>query len=200
MLALWRALDGFGAEVCELELEADRLRARGTQLGAEPVPYRLDYELATEPGFVTAELHAVARGGGWERRLALRRDTDGAWSAEGGVNGDLHLPPPGGDPEPFAEAIDCDLGRSPLTNTLPVLRCRLLAAAAAPQDFVMAWVSVPDLGVHRSEQRYEPVSTDAEGAVIRYVGRHREFVGDLRFDRRGLVVHYPELAELVAGA
>jgi hypothetical protein len=198
MLALWRGLDGFGAEACELELEADRLRARGTQLGAEPVPYRLDYELQTEPGFATAHLHAVARGGGWERRLALRRDDGGSWSVEGGIDGELDLPPPGGDAGPFAEALDCDLGRSPLTNTLPVLRCGLLAADAEPRDFVMAWVSVPDLGVHRSEQRYEPVSADAEGGVVRYVGRHRDFVGELRFDRRGLVVRYPELAELVA--
>jgi uncharacterized protein len=197
-LLVWRGLDEFRAEVCELELEADRLRARGTQLGAEPVPYRLDYELETEPGFATAALHAVARGGGWERRLALSRDAGGSWRVEGGVDGDLDLPPPGGDPEPFAEAIDCDLGRSPLTNTMPVLRCGLLEPGAEPQDFVMAWVSVPDLAVHRSEQRYEPVSADADGAVVRYVGRHREFVGELRFDRRGLVVHYPELAERVA--
>ena len=197
MLLLWRALDGFGAEAAEVDLTHDRLRARGTQLGSDPLPYRLDYELETAPGFATARLRAEARGDGWTRRLDLRRGGEG-WTVDAGAEGDADLPPPGGETQGFAEAIDCDLGRSPLTNTLPVLRVGLGEVGAPARDFVMAWVSVPDLGVHRSEQRYEPVSTDADGAVIRYVGRHRDFVGELRFDRRGLVVRYPELAELLA--
>jgi hypothetical protein len=197
MLLLWRALDGFGAEACELELDDDRLRASGTQLGAEPVPYRLDYELETAPGFATSRLLAASRGDGWRRRLELRRDADGLWSFDADSDRDAGLPPIGADLEGIAEAVDCDLGRSPLTNTLPVLRTGLLEPGAAPRDFVMAWISVPDLAVHRSEQRYEPVSTDDDGHVIRYVGRHRDFVGELRFDRRGLVVRYPQLAELV---
>jgi hypothetical protein len=57
----------------------------------------------------------------------------------------------------------------------------------------MAWVKVPDLSVHRSEQRYEPV----DERTVRYVGKHRSFVGELELDRDGLVVRYPELAERV---
>ena len=53
-------------------------------------------------------------------------------------------------------ALDCDLGLSPLTNFMPIRRRRLLDGGEA-HEFLMAWVSVPDLGVHRSEQRYEPV-------------------------------------------
>lgn len=73
-------------------------------------------------------------------------------------------------------AVDCDLGRSPLTNVMPVRRHRLHEAPGAV-DFLMAWVSVPDLGVHRSRQRYEhlrPVAVDSP-AVVRYVGAHRGF-------------------------
>ncbi|MDQ6914309.1 MAG: putative glycolipid-binding domain-containing protein [Actinomycetota bacterium] len=197
MLLLWRGLDGFGAEACELDLQDDRLRARGTQLGADPVAYRLDYELETARGFATARLRAESRGGGWRRRLELCRDADGLWSFDAESDGEVELPPIGADLEGFGEAVDCDLGRSPVTNTLPVLRAGLLEPGAAPRDFVMAWVSVPDLAVHRSEQRYEPVSSGAGGHIVRYVGRHRDFVGELRFDRQGVVLHYPELAELV---
>jgi hypothetical protein len=196
MFRLWRGLDAFRAEACEVELESDRLRASGTQLGADPLPYRLDYELETAPGFATARLRAEARGDGWRRRLDLRRDGAGAWSFDAESDRDAGLPPVGADLAGIGEAVDCDLGRSPLTNTLPVLRCGLLEPGAEPRDFVMAWVSVPDLAVHRSEQRYEPVSSDDDGHVVRYVGRHRDFVGELRFDRLGLVVRYPELAEL----
>ncbi len=34
-------------------------------------------------------------------------------------------------------------------------------------------------------------------AVVRYVGRHRNFVGDLVFDRDGVVELYPDLASRV---
>lgn len=84
-----------------------------------------------------------------------------------------------------------DLGFSPVFNSLPVL-----AGLAGPRDYVMAWVSVPDLDVRRSDQRYEPVRP----GVIRYRGSHRPGVPhfDLEFDADGLVVVYPGLAERVA--
>ena len=95
-------------------------------------------------------------------------------------------------------AIDCDLGLCPLTNTMPVRRHGL--DQAGERDFLMAWVSVPDLGLHPSEQRYEHVRRHDHGAIVRYVGRHRDFVGELEFDADGLVHHYPELARRIAGA
>lgn len=64
-------------------------------------------------------------------------------------------------------------------------------------DFLMAWVSVPDLGVHPSKQRYEHVRRDADGAVVRYVGEHRSFVGELVFDADAIVRFYPELARRI---
>ena len=53
--------------------------------------------------------------------------------------------------------LDCfDLGSSPLFNSLPVLRDGLLEGAEA-RDYVMRWVSVPELEVHEAPQRYEPL-------------------------------------------
>ena len=74
---------------------------------------------------------------------------------------------------------------------MPVLR-RGLLRPSEPVDFVMAWVSVPDLAVHRSDQRYTHVdATDDGGAVIRYEsGRFR---ADVVFDADGLVIDYPGL-------
>ena len=70
----------------------------------------------------------------------------------------------------------------------------MLEAGAEPHyDFVMAWVAVPALTVHRSEQRYEPI----DERTVRYVGKHRDFVGELTFDADALVLRYPELAEQV---
>jgi hypothetical protein len=85
-------------------------------------------------------------------------------------------------------ALDCDLAFSPLTNFMPARRL-----GPEPVDHVMAWVSVPDLGVRRSEQRYEPI----DDHHVRFVSLDGDFVAELELDDDGLVVRYPQLAELV---
>jgi hypothetical protein len=83
-----------------------------------------------------------------------------------------------------------DLGHSPLFNSLPVLRDGLLDEGPA-RDYLMRWVSVPDLAVYESQQRYEPLG----GRRVRF--HDSSFVGDLTFDEDGLVVRYEGLAERV---
>ena len=77
-----------------------------------------------------------------------------------------------------------DLGWSPLFNSLPVIRDRLLESGP-PRDYVMRWVEVPSLTVSLSEQRYEPMG----GGVVRF--RAGDFVRDITFDPDGFVVNYP---------
>ena len=63
----------------------------------------------------------------------------------------------------------------------------------------MAWISVPDLGVVASAQRYEHVRADAEGSVVRFLDRglFPGFEAELHLDGSGLVRVYPGLAERV---
>jgi len=185
-----------GAEFAEVSLSGASLRAAGVAVGADPLPYRLDYELDCADGFVTRTLTVQTRGATWRRHLALSRDPQGVWTVEASADGEADLPPPGGDPAAFAAALDCDLGECPVTNTMPVLRHGLLHGGA-PRDFVMAWVSVPDLAVRPSAQRYTFVgrlttatSTQPAAAVIRH--ESGTFRGDVVFDD-SLVVDYPGL-------
>ena len=85
------------------------------------------------------------------------------------------------------EADFVDLGFSPLTNTLPILRDNL-EGGGEPRDYLMALVDVPSLEISASEQRYEPV---APGAV-RF--RSGDFSALLELDG-GFVSRYPGLAE-----
>jgi uncharacterized protein len=189
-VAVWRGLDAWRSEYADVWLHMDRLIARGTQLGVEPEPYRLQYALDTASGFATARLTVDSSGAGWSRRLDLVRDENGAWRISADGTGEAELPPPGGEPETVAGALDCDIAFSPLTNTMPILRSRLLQGGG-PVDLAMAWVSVPDLQVHRSEQRYEPI----DERHVRFVGEDGTFVAELELDGEGLVTRYPELAE-----
>ena len=73
---------------------------------------------------------------------------------------------------------------------MPVLRHRLHEGGEA-RDFVMTWISVPDLTVRRSEQRYSPVSA---GRVNFASG---DFNADIHFDEHGLVRLYEGFLERV---
>jgi hypothetical protein len=171
-LLVWRGVEEWLAEACEVTVSGDRLQARGVQLGAEPHPYRVDYELTTGANWVTERLQ-VACG---ERSLDLVRAGDGSWTANG-------------EPQPHVQgALDCDLAFSPLTNFMPAQRL-----AGEPADFVMAWVSLPDLAVLRSEQRYEPI----DERHVRFIGLADGFTAELELDEDGLVVRYPRLAQRV---
>src|SRR6267378_509950 len=179
-----------GAEFADVMIDHERLTATGVAIGAAAAGYRLDYKLETDYGFITLGLRVTARGTGWTRTLDLRRNRRGRWSVRTKSEGDTDLPPPGGDASLFAEALDCDLGLSPLTNSMPVLRHGLLRRGG-PIDFLMAWVSVPDLGVRASRQRYTFVRAEALSAVVRYESLDSGFTADITFDAEGLVVDYP---------
>ena len=142
-----------GAEFADVLIQPHRLTASGIGIGSSPYGYRLDYKLETRSDFITSGLLVTARGGGWSRRLDLRRLRSGRWTARTSSRGHAEMPAPGGDMNAVDKALDCDLALSPLTNSMPVLRHRLLEGGG-PVDLVMAWVSVPDLSVHASRQRY----------------------------------------------
>jgi hypothetical protein len=179
-LLVWRGLEEWLAEAAEVRLAKGSFSATGTQLGEEPAPYRLDYELTTGDGWVTERLALEARDADGERRLELLRAADGAWTANGepveGVDG----------------ALDCDIAFSPLTNAMPILRDGLLRGGE-PRDYLMAWVSVPDLAVIPSRQRYEAI----DERRVRFVSLDSDFRAELELDADGLVVRYPRLAERV---
>jgi len=188
-LIIWRGLDSSRLEAVHVVWGDESLVAIGTQIGTSPEGYRLDYRLEVASGWLTRVLELSVVGRGFARGLRLERDERG-WSARRtgeGPAGDL-------DAAALEDAVDCDLGFSPLTNVMPVRRHRLNEAAGAA-DLVAAWVSVPDLDVFASKQRYEHVRQD----VVRYIDRGVAdgFTAELVLDPLGVVRHYPELAERV---
>jgi hypothetical protein len=194
-LVAWDKENGYGVELVDVDLGHDRLTAAGVAIGLDPLPYRLDFTLETGPRWVTTRLNVTTKGDGWSRALDLRRSDSGVWTVDVSAVGDVELEPPGGDPTSFAAALDCDLGLSPLTNSMPALRHDLLREDGSV-DFVMAWVAVPALAVRASAQRYTSVGETREG-LRRIEYRSRDFVSELLFDADGLVLDYPQLGHMV---
>jgi hypothetical protein len=196
-LVAWVKDDPFGVEHAELELSEDRLRAHVVAVGTDPEPYRLDYELETHPGFATARLRATTRGEGWRRDLDLRHDGSGAWTIAATAEGELDLPLPGGDPAALSGALDCDVGLSPVTNTMPILRHGLLDGGG-PVELTTAWVAVPSLALHADGQRYRHVRAAAGRRVVRFEALDGSFAADVVLDPDGIVLDYPGIARRLA--
>jgi hypothetical protein len=186
----WVKEGAVGLEFADVELSDRRMKASGVAIGSGPMPYRLDYRFESRSRFITESIEVVSRGQGWRRSLLLERDKIGEWDASWETHGEALLPPPTGDMKDLAEAFDCDLAISPLTNTMPVLRHDLLRGGG-PVEFLMAWISVPDLSVIPSRQRYTFVRADELISVVRYESSSRDFVAEIVFDEDGLVVEYP---------
>lgn len=175
----WQVEETGGFETAWVELNGAGLRAHGRAMGLRPEPYWVSYELETGDAFVTRALHVTSHTADATYVLDLRRDDGGHWTANGhtvpGLDG----------------ALDCDLGMSPLTNTMPVLRHQL-HRTEGHQDFLMAFVPVPTLAVRPNLQAYTHLTPLLSGARVGYAsGSYRS---ELDFDADGLVVHYEGLA------
>jgi hypothetical protein len=173
-LLVWRGLDEWRAEATHVRIDGDRLTAQGTQLGADP--YRLDYRLVTGAGFVAERLELSLLHEGRLRRLLIVRHPDGSWTAD-----DRPLPDLDG-------ALDFDVLASPVFNSTPFLR-HAMGTGGEARDFVMAFVTVPELSVKRSEQRYTPLG----GGRVNYASG--DFSADIHFDDDGLVRLYEDYLE-----
>ena len=186
---VWTVEDGEGRDEAEIVVEADRFTARGRATNIDPEPYELRYAVRTVPPFVTESLTVELSRADGRRRLELRRSDEGIWTAT--LDGeDVVLPD-------LSDALDCDLGRCPTTNSMPVLREHLLERDE-PVELVMALVDVPELVVHRSRQRYVPLGVTSDGRrTIRFESMDSDFRSVLTFDPAGVVVDYPQLARRV---
>jgi hypothetical protein len=163
----WTLPEERRSEIAWIELGGDRsLRARGRQWCTGEGAYLLAYDLETRAGYATERLEVRLAGG---PELTLVR---------------------GESPE-LDGVLDCDLGLSPLTNAMPVLRDRLHQGGEA-REIDVAWVSVPDLAVHRDRQIYEPL----DGRRIRFESPEAAFERVIELTRDGFVRDYPGIARL----
>jgi len=193
---VWSGVEEWMTEAAAVVVTDGGLAGNGIQIGADPLPYRVGYQLNANDGFVTRTIDLASSGDGWSRRLELVHDGSGGWEVdllddEGDVPGgawDGSLPD-------LSEALDIDIQNSPLTNTMPILRHGFHREGSG--DLVMAFIRTPSLRVEASPQRYEHLRTSDGGSVVRYISRDGDFTADLELDRDGLLVFYPRLARRV---
>jgi hypothetical protein len=131
-----------------------------------------------EPGFEIAHVESFERASGTQLGVAyeLRWVLDGA-ALDLDVVGERRRSVDLGDFDFF------DVFASPFFNSLPVMRDGLLVAGP-PRDYRMAFVTVPELDVVESLQRYTPRGE----RVVGYASG--TFAADIEFDAHGFVTLY----------
>ena len=188
---VWQKEDPIGMEYCRIKLDEQGFHASGVAMGKHPQfgIYSLDFELETDSNFLTTKLFVESEVEDRRIDLLLCRSSSGIWRASSTRSHDCGFADL--DPELLSKSLDCDLGLSPLTNSMPVLRHQLLSGGD-PVELCMVWVSVPDLKLRLSKLVYSLVKSQNGVHTIRY--QSDNFSADIDFDSDGLVLSYPGLA------
>lgn len=171
---VWQRLDRLGLEHVALEVQPDVVRAESfvlLQLDAGLVQLR--YTLACDGAWRTQRIDLALTIGATERKLDLRRDTQGTWTVNGAPRPDL------------APCFEIDLAATPLTNTLALKRLGL--APDVPKTMRAAYITIPELQVRVDEQEYTALSP----TKFRYRGLSTNFEAEVTMDAGQLVVDYP---------
>jgi hypothetical protein len=126
----WRPLDGIGLEHCQLTETPEAVTVRSVVVGdRDGYAYGARYELRLDPDWTFRTLRLERTDGAV---VVLQSDGRGHW-----IDGEnRHLADLDG-------CIDVDIAATPMTNTLPIRRARLLPGE--PQQFRMAWLPLGEL-------------------------------------------------------
>jgi hypothetical protein len=104
-------------------------------------PFRLAHQLSWDEGWRLNRAHLVVTTVEHTRTLTLTTDGRGHWHDADGTKLSR-----------LDGCIDIDIWPTPFTNTFPLRRQPL--AVGEQRDFVMAWLSAPDLTLDPAPQRY----------------------------------------------
>lgn len=181
--ARWRRWEGLGLEHLVLQEGPLGIVAEAAVIGGDTEEdFAMTYRIACGPDWEVRTLEA--RIVGMACSIQIASDGLGAWTTAGG------------SPLPALDgAIDVDIMATPFTNTLPIRRLRLDEGQSA--EITVAYVSVPDLALSASRQRYTCLKS---GSLYRFESVESGFSRDIAIDRLGLVVEYPDLFRRVADA
>ncbi len=179
---VWRRIDIPGVEWCEVATTDDGIAIDGlVAVEWERVAHRVEYRIELDDAARTRRvLIRDVAGAAGSSELALEADGLGRWRRAGEEAVLLESP----------DAIDVDLGFTPLTNSLPIWRFDLEVGEA--RTIEVAWVRFPSLEVVHGRQTYTRIAE----RTWRY--ESSGFEADLEVGDDGLVERYGRYWEAVA--
>ena len=142
------------------------------------------YEIELDPSFRTRRAAISSRvGAGSPSNVVLTADGGGQWWLDGQRAARLD------------GCLDVDLESSAMTNALPIRRAPVAMGTAL--DAPAAYVRVDRLAVERLDQHYVRRDDGERGPIFDYCAPAFAFSSRISYDRSGLVVSYPGIADRV---
>ncbi|HET8841671.1 MAG TPA: putative glycolipid-binding domain-containing protein [Ktedonobacteraceae bacterium] len=184
---MWSPWTTPGLEHLHISLQADEINADGLILGVtEQKPFRLHYKIQCDQHWRLRSVHLALLNSPYHS-LHLLTDGKGSWTTEGRQ-----------DLSALQGCLDIDISDTPFTNTLPIRRLTL--ATGSSVTLPMVYITIPELSLEVTEQRYTCLESSSSGG--RYLFESLEngfahFTAELPVDEDGLVLHYPELFKRV---
>lgn len=170
---LWHFPDLPSMERCRLSENAQYKRIEGAVLTlVSKAPAEIRYVVTCDSWWKTLSCSVAIQTPESTRTIELEANERRFWM----LNGERA-------PE-FDGIMDVDLGFSPCTNTLPILRLGLEVGQAARIPVV--WLRFPGLEIVRTEQVYTRVGE----AVYRYESGTGDFSAEIEVDALGIVTRY----------
>lgn len=180
---MWSPWTAPGLEHLQVSTHSEGIVADGLILGVrEQEPFRVRYEIQCDQRWKLRAVHITLLSGSYQS-LHLLADGEGVWETESGKA----LPSLNG-------CLDIDISTTPFTNTLPIRRLALPSGSSATLN--MVYITVPDLQIEVTEQRYTCLETASSGGRYWFESLEHgvaSFTAELPVDQDGLVLHYPEL-------
>ena len=173
---LWRGLVLPGHESCRLFSGDSHWHLDGTAVFSyEGHPCRLDYQILCDEHWQTLSANVKGWVGNNTVHVRIGTDTAGSWWLN-----EVEQPDVEG-------CTDIDLNFSPSTNLLPIRRLPLAIGEAA--DVKAAWLRFPSFTLEPFPQQYRRL----DETTYRYESSGGRFAANLKVNRSGFVLDYPEL-------
>lgn len=179
---MWSPWDEAGLEHLCLSEDAGKILADGMILRVqESKPFRVHYRIRCDAAWRVREVEVNLLGDAGQS-IRLNADGEGRWTDGSG--------------NPISTLDGCfevDISATPFTNTLAIRRMRLKPGETS--ELVAAFISIPEMEVTPSRQRYTCLEVGFDGGRYKYEdeGLFQGFTADLPVDSDGLVADYPEL-------
>jgi uncharacterized protein len=177
----WRKVDHPGADSCRLIKLSGGWRLSGAAVFWEaPHACHFQYDVVTDVAFRAKSATIVGYLGKKAIDIRIRSAGTRGWRVNGALNSRV------------AECIDVDLGFTPATNLLALLRLALKVGQRA--EAPAAYLEFPSLRFTKLPQRYERTGRTEYAYEAPTVG----YSGTLQVSSIGAIVQYPGLFELVS--
>ncbi|HSJ16951.1 MAG TPA: putative glycolipid-binding domain-containing protein [Solirubrobacterales bacterium] len=180
---LVEAHDGF--DVVFLDAGSEGYHVNGYTAGVEAgEAWGISYSLELDAGWATRSARVRGHTASGDHETVLEGDGAGEWLVDGESAPEI------------AGCLDVDLEGSAFTNALPIHRLAL--AVGQPAKAPAAYVRAHGLTVERLDQTYARLDDDGDRSRYDYASPSFSYRGELVYDRFGLVITYPGIAERVA--